>query len=57
LYVSIARKKAETGEGLIVFRPDTLASVGTSEAVAQSSDPGAEQPDNQPEDKAVRLSD
>ena len=57
LYVSIARKKAEAGEGLTVFRPDTLASIERSDTMAPSSDPDTEQPENQTEDKAVRLSD
>lgn len=57
LYVSIARKKAETGEGLIVFRPDTLASVEPSDTAAQSSDADSEQAGNHAEDNAARLSD
>jgi hypothetical protein len=57
LYVSIARKKAETGEGLIVFRPDTLASVQSSDTVAQGSDGDSEQAGNQGEDNAARRSD
>jgi hypothetical protein len=45
LYVSIAQKKAEAGEGLVVFRPDTLASSEPSDT-AQSPNHDTEQPDN-----------
>ena len=57
LYISIARKKAEAGEGVIVFRPDTLASVAASDTVPQSSDPDTEHPNKQTEDNASLLSD
>ncbi len=57
LYVSIARKKAEAGEGLIVSTPEALASLEASDTAAQSPDPDTEQPDTQPEDSAARLSD
>jgi hypothetical protein len=56
LYVSIAKKKAEAGEGLMVSRPET-AFTEASDTGAEIPDPDTEQPDNRPEDEAARLSD
>lgn len=42
LYVAIARRKAETGEGLIVSRPEALASLEPSDTAAPSPDPDTE---------------
>jgi len=50
LYVSIAKKKAEAGEGLIIPRPEALSS-------SDASDTGAQSPDLRPEDEAAGLSD
>lgn len=48
LYVSIARKKAEAGEGLIVSRPEALASSESTDGEGQNPDPdsdtGSEEP-------------
>lgn len=57
LYVSIARKKAEAGEGLIVSRPETLASLESNDTLSQSPAPGPEQPDTQPEEPSAPASD
>jgi hypothetical protein len=56
LYVSIARKKAEAGEGLIISRPEALASSDASNTGAQSPDPETEQPEDQPGDEGARAS-
>lgn len=57
LYTSIAEKKAKAGEGVIVSSPGALVSLEPGDTAAQISDPDTEQPDNQTEDKAARLSD
>src|SRR6185437_3053737 len=57
LYVSIARKKAEAGEGLIISRPEALVSSDASNAGDQAPDPETEEQDKRPEDEAARLSD
>lgn len=57
LYVSIAKKKAEAGEGLIISRPEALASSDADNTGAQTPNPEIEEPDNRPEDEAAPLSD
>jgi hypothetical protein len=57
LYVSIARKKAEAGEGLIISGPEPLAFSDANDTGAHGSDRETEEPDNRPEDEAAQLTD
>lgn len=57
LYISVARNKADTGEGLIVFRQEVLPSVEPNYAAPRTSAPNPGQPDTGLEDPAAWSSD
>lgn len=57
LYISIARKKAETGEGLIVFGQEALPSAEPTDVASRTPVKDPEQPDAGLEDPAAPTSD
>ena len=56
LYVSIARKKAEAAEGLILSRPEAMASSDARSTGAASPGPTPVHPDDRPQDRAAGRS-
>jgi hypothetical protein len=57
LYVSIARKKAESAEGLVVFRPEALALSEAPDTASRNPAPDTEQQDAESEEPNLRVSD